>query len=116
MNTAGGKSYPRRYRIESLVRRGLSTILAETHAMVTIRRIAMNGDYSVATVYYSVLTGDIKSVGESLTQSAPRFRRRLADSLNMRTTPKLVFTPDEDGDAADNMQKLLDSFAADGGV
>lgn len=116
MNTSGGKSYPRRYRIESLVHRGLSPILAETHSSVTIRRIVMNGDYSVANVYYSVLSGDIETAGESLTQDAYRIRRRLAGTLNMRSTPKLVFFPDEEGEAADDMRKLLDSLATDGGT
>ena len=37
-------------------------------------------------------------------------RRRLAASLNMRATPKLVFAPDEEGIAADDMQKFLDSI------
>ena len=106
------KSYPRVHRVASLVRRGLSPILAAAHAGATIRRVSLNGDFSVATVHYSLLDGDAAAVQELLSRDAGRMRRRLAASLNMRATPKLVFAPDAEGMAADDMQRLLDSFAA----
>lgn len=104
------RSYPRGHRIASLVRRGLSPILAAAHTGVSIRRISLNGDFSVAIVHYSVLSGDPAKSQEMLSQDSSRMRRRLAASLNMRATPKLVFAPDEEGIAADDMQKFLDSI------
>ncbi len=108
-----GRGYPRGYRVASLVRRGLSPMLNVAHADVTIRNVSLNGDFSVATIYYSVLGGDPDSVRLSLTRNAAFFRRRLASFLNMRSTPKLVFAPDTEGMAADDMQNFLDSIEAD---
>lgn len=78
-----------------------------------MRRVSLNGDFSVATVHYSLLSGDAAAARELLSRDAPRMRRRLAASLNMRATPKLIFAPDEEGIAADEMQKFLDSIADD---
>lgn len=111
MAAAGAKSYPRSYRIASLMRRGLSTILRESHVAVTIRRISLSRDYGVATVHYSLLTGDVESAHAALLHDAALLRKRLATKINMRATPKLVFMLDHEGMAADNMQVLLDSFA-----
>ncbi|MGU9951489.1 MAG: ribosome-binding factor A [Gammaproteobacteria bacterium WSBS_2016_MAG_OTU1] len=110
----GKKSYPRSYRIAALVRQGLSPIISTicSNATVTVRRISLNRDFSVATVYYSVLGGDTAEVQEFLTGKAAECRKRLAANLNMRATPKLIFTLDTDGIAADHMQKLLDDIAA----
>ncbi|MGI9297357.1 MAG: ribosome-binding factor A [Gammaproteobacteria bacterium] len=116
MSSAGAvrlKSYPRGHRIASLVRRGLSPIVTAAYAGATVRRVSLNGDFSVATVHFSLLSGDAAAARELLSRDAPRMRRRLAASLNMRATPKLVFAPDEEGMAADDMQKFLDSLAPD---
>ena len=110
---SGAKSYPRSHRIASLVRRGVSAAVASEYAAVTVRRVSLNGDYSVATVYYSMLAGDAGEMREILAQKAPHFRARLAARMNMRATPRLVFVPDEGGRAADDMQKFLDTIAAD---
>lgn len=112
-NTENRKSYPRSYRIASLVRRSLSPILARWHAGVTVRRISLNGDFSVATVHYSLLSGDADKVQESLSQNAPMLRKRLASAANMRSTPKLVFAPDDEGMAADKMLDFLDEVSSD---
>jgi ribosome-binding factor A len=78
-------------------------------AMVTVRRISLNGDLSVATVYYTMLAGNAAEVQETLTSQAPRCRKQLADSLNMRATPILVFAPDAEGQVADNIRRFLDN-------
>lgn len=110
---SGEKSYPRRHRIASLIRRALSPIVAQVcDPAVTVRRVSLNGDYSVATVHYAMLAGDAAAVKNDLQQKATLCRKRLAAELNMRATPQLVFTPDHDGIAADSMEKLLDGIAA----
>lgn len=78
-----------------------------------MRRVSLNRDMSIATVHYSLMGGgDAVAAREALTQNSVRLRRRLAAVLNMRATPQLVFTPDDEGIAADDMQKLLDSIMA----
>lgn len=111
--SSGAKSYPRRHRLASLVRRGVSAEVASEYAAVTVRRVSLNGDYSAATVYYTVLAGDAGEMQKALSQKAPRFRARLAARMNLRTTPRLMFVPDLGGEAADEMEKFLDTIDAE---
>ena len=105
------KSYPRSYRIESLIKRELSLLAIKTCPSVNIRRVSLNRDYSIATVYYSLLNDEV-DIEYLLTQQTPRWRRQLALSTNMRLTPKLIFTLDTDGMLADDMQKRLNDIDA----
>ena len=117
---SGSKSYPRHYRVASLLRRGLPPIVAACgHPGVTIRRVSLNRDCSAAVAHYALL-GDLDgdrekamALRESLNQKAHECRKRLAASLNMRTTPALSFKPDSEGMAADAMQQFLDGIPVD---
>ena len=110
---SGGKSYPRQHRVAEQLRRALAPLAATVGggALLTIRRVSLNGDFSVATIYYTLLPskqpGNIQFV---LSARAARWRRQIAASLNMRSTPKLVFTPDAEGAAADNLRHFLDDI------
>lgn len=108
--------HPRRYRIEALILHALAPMVAAAvgGGVVTVRHVALNRDFSVATVVYAVAEGDRARVQQALDEEAWRLRRRLALELNMRKTPKLVFSYDEIGLAADNMRAFLERLD-DGG-
>lgn len=114
---SNNKPYPRRHRIESLVLRGISPLIARLSAAVTVRRISLNGDYSQATVHYALLIGDSANAQQNAQQllenNAHLLRRQLASALNMRTTPKLVFVLDSEGIAADAMRDKLENISQD---
>lgn len=112
----GGKSYPRRWRLESLIARELSMLISPAFAaqLLTVRGVTMSRDLGVATVFYALAPGaDINAAQEKLQSSAARWRRELARKLNMRRTPQLVFTPDDMGIAADKLRDFLEKQSGD---
>lgn len=110
------KSYPRRWRLESLLTRELSILISPAFdgELLTVRGVSMSRDLGVATVFYSLAPGaDIESAHERLQTSAARWRRELARKLNMRRTPQLVFMPDDIGIAADKLRNFLEKVGGD---
>ena len=105
------KSYPRRWRLESLVRQELSVLVSPAFAaeLLTVRGVSMSRDLGIATVFYAMAPGaDIAQAQEKLQSSALHWRHELAKRLNMRRTPQLVFLPDEHGIKADKLREFLE--------
>ena len=102
----------RRYRIESLIRESLASIVTVDDGLLTLRHISLNNDASVATVVYTVIGGrsDPAVVAERLNEGSSRYRHQLAKKINMRKTPKLIFIHDDEGLATDKMRRLLETF------
>lgn len=86
---------------------------AGSGGLLTLRHVALNNDYSVATIIY-VYVGNtpIDEVQTALSSQRNALRTRLARSLNMRKTPELVFQYDEAGLAMDKMRQWLDHVDA----
>lgn len=105
------KSYPRRWRLESLVLQELSGLVSPAFAaeLLTLRSVNLSRDFGVATVFYAAAPGaDIEAAQKKLDESSLRWRRELAKRLNMRRTPQLVFSPDEQGLANDRLRTFLE--------
>ncbi|MGI9337127.1 MAG: ribosome-binding factor A [Gammaproteobacteria bacterium] len=112
----GNKSYPRRWRLESLLRQELSVLVSPAFSaeLLTVRGVSMSRDLGVATVFYSLAPGaDTEAAHQKLQTSAARWRRELAKKLNMRRTPQLVFSPDDGGIAADKLRDFLEKVGGD---
>lgn len=112
----GNKSYPRRWRLESLLLRELSVLVSPSFGaqLLTVRGVSMSRDLGVATVFYSLAAdADIETAHRQLQESAARWRRELARKLNMRRTPQLVFAPDAEGIAADKLRDFLEKVGSD---
>lgn len=77
---------------------------------LTVREVALNNDYSVATVIYVVTGAGVDDTQARLQSQAAALRARLAQNLNMRKTPTLVFQYDSEGLAADKMREWLDGI------
>lgn len=110
------KTYARRYRIASLIQQALAPMLSAVYkrgCLVTLRRVDLNNDISVATLVYTVVGEGSDHVQSELDAAVPALRLQLARRLNMRKTPKLVFRHDDEGLAADNMRKRLDKMFTD---
>lgn len=88
---------------------------AENGGLITVRRVSLNGDYSIATITYTVVGGQLgeNEAQKQLEAAAPLCRLRLARRLNMRKTPRLVFRHDDEELAADKMRDLLESIDAE---
>ena len=64
-------------------------------------------DLSVAKVYFSVMNGDPAEVKKGLDSAKGYIRCCLAERLNLRLTPKLVFIHDYSGEKAVRINKIL---------
>ncbi len=76
---------------------------------VTLSRVDVSHDLSVANVYVSVL-GDDKQQKDSiigLASSAAYLRRHLSKSLSTRTVPKLNFILDQGLENSQRIQNIL---------
>lgn len=107
------KNHPRRYRIESLVLEALAPMVAQTSSpgIITLRHVSLNNDFSVATVVYTTTAANRQETQQGLDAAAWHYRRRLALTLNMRKTPRLVFAYDDQGLAADKIRAFLENIA-----
>ncbi len=79
---------------------------------VTVSRVDVSGDMSVATVRYSV-TGNEKEARDSeigLHQAAGWLRRELSGILRMRHVPELRFAMDKNLDNSLRIQELLNQL------
>ncbi len=79
---------------------------------VTVSRVDVSGDLSVATVRYSTL-GDEKAIRDSeigLRQAAGWLRRELSQVLRMRQVPELRFVYDHNLDNSLRIQEILDGL------
>lgn len=98
------------------IRRALSTIFmhGETHepvldsGSITVSEVRVAPDMKNATVYVMPLAGaNREEVMEVLAETAPRLRKLVADSVELRYTPKLHFKLDMSFEEAGRIQQLL---------
>lgn len=76
-----------------------SSFISIVHASVT-------KDLSLAKVFYSVI-GPERDLDKGLTSANGFIRKELAQRLNMRITPKLVFIRDNSAEKAMSIAKIL---------
>lgn len=93
----------RRDRINDETQKALSVILREVKdprvagAFVSITGAEVSGDLKFAKIFYSVLGGDAESekkVAQGLRSCTGFLRKRLAEELDLRQTPELIFRID----------------------
>ena len=90
-------------RVADLIREELARVLRRDAqdprlARVTVTRVEVTPDLSLARVYWSCLEGPgaaaPEAVEEALEAAAPFLRRRLAEALELRRVPQLGFRYD----------------------
>jgi ribosome-binding factor A len=93
--------------IQGVVSKGLHD--PRVRGLVTITRVNTSEDFSSATVYVSVLPAEHRDLTlHGLRAAAPHIRHQVADKLDMRRTPDLLFKPDV---AAARTHEVLDALA-----
>lgn len=78
--------------------------------IITITHCDVSGDLKFAKIYFSVLNAtheEIKEVKTGLYSAAGYIRKRLAEILNMRSTPELHFEYDDLVEKGDRVFELL---------
>jgi ribosome-binding factor A len=111
------KPSPRKTRIEHGLRDALTELIAAdvkdprvcAATMLTVTRVELNVDNSVARVYVSVVGDDatIDGVIAGLTKAAGFLRGPVARRLNLMRAPELRFIHDATVDIADKLAAIV---------
>ena len=101
-------------RVEKIIERELASIIfSEVHneliKFVSITKVALNKDMSVALVWYTVLgnDGEIEATKKALDQAKGFLRSELAHRLDLRKTPELRFKYDESLAYGERIDEIL---------
>ncbi len=107
----------RQERVGVQVRRVLSELVAfelqdPRLANVTVSRVEMTGDLSRAKVYILPTGGpeEMKQVFQGLEHARGYLRHQVAERVQLRFAPEIVFALDQQGINAERVQKLLDEL------
>ena len=87
------------------LREARDPVIAE--AFVSVTRAEAAPDLKIAKIYFSHLAGEEKEVKKALIRAQGMLRRHLAETLNLRITPELLFTPDKSGEHGARISALL---------
>lgn len=104
-------------RVEKIIERELANIIfTEVHneliKFVSITKVSLNKDMSVALVWYTVLgnEGEIEATKKALEQAKGFLRSELAHRLDLRKTPELRFKYDESLTYGNHISEVLENL------
>lgn len=103
-------------RLNSTYQEVISLILArevkdEGVKFVTITGVDVTSDLSFAYIYYTVLDDSRRdSTAKALERAKPFIRKRLADEVDVRHTPELIFRYDTSEDYGNHIDKIIDEI------
>lgn len=96
--------------LAELVRTGLKDPRA---GFITLNDVEVTRDYSHATVYYTVLSGDKTASAEALENAKGFLRSELSKRITVFRTPELHFQYDDSLERGMNISGLIDKVAAE---
>lgn len=102
----------RKPKVKAIIDRNLRDIILKNAnskiGFVSINKIEVTNDYSIAKVYVSFLgSKDANKSFEKLTQMAPYIRHLLAESISLYKTPEVRFVHDQRFIIDERMDELL---------
>ena len=104
-------------RVEKIIERELASIIfSEVHneliKFVSITKVSLNKDMSVAMVWYTVLgnDGEIEATKKALDQAKGFLRSELAHRLDLRKTPELRFKYDESLAYGNHISEVIENL------
>lgn len=103
----------RKGRINEAIARELSVALRDARdpviaaSFVSVTRAEAAPDLKIAKIYFSHLSGEEKEVKKALERATSMLRRHLAETLNLRITPDLIYAPDRSGAHGARISELL---------
>ena len=104
-------------RVEKIIERELASIIfSEVHneliKFVSITKVSLNKDMSVAMVWYTVLgnEGEIEATKKAIEQAKGFLRSELAHRLDLRKTPELRFKYDESLAYGNHISEVIESL------
>lgn len=115
----GPTKVPRAARLAEVVKQVVADLLAHGRlkdprvtgaGLVTVTRVAVSGDGSVAKIGISVLGADAGAAARvvaGLESASGIIRKALGDALRARVTPEVRFHVDADVDAESRIERIL---------
>jgi ribosome-binding factor A len=110
------KEFSRNQRLGSQIRRSLSDLLLleskdPAIASISLTKVELTRDLSVAKVYFSLLNpeDDPQAALDGLQRASGFLRSRLGSALKVRHVPELRYVHDDSAAFSDEISRLLDS-------
>ena len=107
----------RRDRVSEAIRKEVSTILHSELkdprlGFVTITRVELTPDLRSAKVFFSVLgkEEDYKKTREALDSALGFIRKLIAERINLRLAPEIIFKEDRSSEYSVRIQEVLDEL------
>ena len=103
----------RRGRVNDEMKKELAVILRDikdprvADNFVSVTSVDVTPDLKFAKVYFSAITGDPKDIKKGLVSAQGFIRKRIAETLNLRITPELVFEHDDSIEYGSHINSLL---------
>lgn len=104
-------------RIEKIIERELASILFESAhneklKFVSVTKVSVTKDLSIATVYYTVLgnVGEIEATKKEVENAKGYLRSELAHRIDLRKTPDLRFKYDESLAYGNHITEILNNL------
>lgn len=101
-------------RLEKIMEREISNIILsevkdDRLKYVTITKVSLTNDLSIATVYYTVLGNDLQkeATAENLLEAKGFIKSALSKTLEIRKIPDLRFKYDDSLEYGDKIEKIL---------
>lgn len=103
-------------RLNHLIQQEISIILMrevkdENIKFVTVTGVETTSDLSYSKIYYTVLNEDKKEATKlSLEKASPFIRSKLAERIEVRHTPELIFKYDTSIAYGEHIEKIIDKI------
>lgn len=101
-------------RINEELKREISQVInyemtnTNVTGMISVTRVKISPDLRYAKVYVSIFNSkNVKKTLEGLKKSEGFIRTRIANTINLRTTPELVFVYDDSEEQGARIDKIL---------
>jgi ribosome-binding factor A len=113
--------FGREERVGAEIRRELAMLLRDEVrdprlSHVTVQEVRAVRDLSHAKVYFTVMDpAQAKATETALNKAAAFLRRRLAETMNLRTVPRLAFVYDKSIETGNRLASLIDQAVANDG-
>ena len=112
------QEFGREERVSAEIHRELAMLLRDEVrdprlSKVTIQEVRAVRDLSHAKVYFTVMdSAQAKATETALNKASAFLRRRLAESMNLRTIPRLAFVYDKSIETGMRLSSLIDQAVA----
>ncbi len=106
--------YSRTLRVSEEIKKIVSELIRDQlkdprlASLISITRVETTSDLRIATIYVSVIDGDLDETIAGLNSAKGFIRRAIGQDLKLHYTPEPIFKPDNSISESIRMSKLID--------